>query len=121
MVLQDNTTSVIIVGAGLAGLCTAYELKRNGIACRIFEADTRLGGRVLSVPHSRATSFDLGGELISTHHHHWMRYAKEFGLTIVDSGFYCGTAVVSASGALLSSSAVSMLDAEFASCGLVAR
>ena len=37
----------VIVGAGLAGLCSAYELERRGHACILLESDTsHIGGRV---------------------------------------------------------------------------
>ncbi len=39
-------TPVVIVGAGLAGLVTAWELTRVGVACRVLEASPRVGGRV---------------------------------------------------------------------------
>ena len=39
-------TPIVIVGAGLAGLVTAWELTRIGVACRVLEASPRVGGRV---------------------------------------------------------------------------
>jgi monoamine oxidase len=47
-------TPVVIVGAGLAGLVTARELTRAGVACRVLEASPRVGGRV------ETTVFDDG-------------------------------------------------------------
>ena len=37
---------VIVLGAGLAGLCVAYELRRLGHTVSVLEAQTRPGGRV---------------------------------------------------------------------------
>jgi monoamine oxidase len=53
-VLNSNTTSknaepVIIVGAGLTGLISAYELKKAGIPAIILEATNRIGGRVNTI------------------------------------------------------------------------
>jgi monoamine oxidase len=40
---------VLILGAGLAGLCAAYELRKLGYECRVLEARPRPGGRCLTV------------------------------------------------------------------------
>jgi phytoene dehydrogenase-like protein len=37
---------VIVIGAGLAGLCAARHLTRNGIDCTVIEASDGVGGRV---------------------------------------------------------------------------
>jgi monoamine oxidase len=42
-------TTVLIVGGGLTGLTTAYELKKAGIDSLILEASPRIGGRIQSV------------------------------------------------------------------------
>jgi monoamine oxidase len=42
--------TVGIVGAGLAGLACAYELKRRGIIATLFDANDRAGGRCWSLP-----------------------------------------------------------------------
>ena len=42
---------VIIVGAGMAGLSAAYELKRVGHEVKILEAQDRVGGRVRTYDH----------------------------------------------------------------------
>ncbi len=39
-------TDVVIVGAGLAGLCCAQDLARAGVECRLLEASDGVGGRV---------------------------------------------------------------------------
>ena len=38
-------TEVIVVGAGVAGLAAAAALRRDGKACEVLEANTRIGGR----------------------------------------------------------------------------
>ena len=42
---RANGTRVLILGAGIAGLTTAYELEKAGYACEILEARERPGGR----------------------------------------------------------------------------
>src|SRR5262245_8218512 len=41
--------TVAILGAGVAGLCAAYELDRAGYDCTVLEASQRLGGRSLTL------------------------------------------------------------------------
>src|SRR6059058_1455717 len=41
--------SVVILGAGIAGLVSAYELQRAGYRVTILEARDRIGGRVWTV------------------------------------------------------------------------
>ena len=43
------SVDVIIIGAGLSGLTTAYELKKAGVSFRILEARDRCGGRILTL------------------------------------------------------------------------
>src|SRR5690606_35846460 len=45
---KPNGKSVIVVGAGFAGLAAAYELAVKGYDVSVVEARNRVGGRVLS-------------------------------------------------------------------------
>jgi len=38
--------SVIIIGGGLSGLVVAYRLTQQGIGYKLFEANSRFGGRI---------------------------------------------------------------------------
>lgn len=73
--------SVGIVGAGLAGLSCAYELKRAGLSANLYEASDHVGGRCLSLPF-QGRVIERGGELIDTAHKKMLGYAREFGLTV---------------------------------------
>ncbi len=56
--------TVIIVGGGISGLHTAYELAKQGVKFKLLEARSRLGGRILSRPSERdrltTSRYDLG-------------------------------------------------------------
>jgi monoamine oxidase len=74
-----------IVGAGLAGLACAYELKRKGVIATLFDANDRVGGRCWSLrdffPGQVA---ERGGEFIDTPHKTLLGYIKEFKLAVED-------------------------------------
>ncbi|MFN8076981.1 MAG: NAD(P)/FAD-dependent oxidoreductase [Kineosporiaceae bacterium] len=61
---------VLVVGAGLAGLCAADVLKRNGITATVVEAADRVGGRCWTLRGYFADGqiAERGGELIDTGH-----------------------------------------------------
>ena len=46
---KTEIEKVIVIGAGLAGLTTAYRLQAQGIDVEVYEARSRLGGRILTV------------------------------------------------------------------------
>jgi monoamine oxidase len=76
---------VAVVGAGLAGLACAYEMKRQGIIAKVYDAASRVGGRCWSLrgffPSQVA---DRGGEFIDTPHKTLLGYVKELGLAVED-------------------------------------
>lgn len=83
--------SVGIVGAGLAGLSCAYQLKKAGIQAKLYEASPRVGGRCYSMGGQFPGPVDFpgqvverGGEFIDTLHKTMLGYAKEFRLTLED-------------------------------------
>lgn len=76
--------SVIIVGAGLAGLCAAYELKTLGYTVSVYEARHRVGGRAYSFRFGRNKIVEGGGELIGRNHPLWCGYAQTFKLKFSD-------------------------------------
>ncbi len=82
-----SQTKVVVVGAGLAGLCAAYQLTQAGLEVKIVEARDRIGGRVLTlrdfVPRK---TVEGGGELIGANHPCWLAFAKQFGLELMDVG-----------------------------------
>ena len=87
-----NAKSVVIVGAGFAGLTAAYELRAAGYDVTVVDARDRVGGRVLSfsdfVP---GRNIEGGAELIGSNHPAWVGYAKKFNLEFLDVGEDQGT------------------------------
>jgi monoamine oxidase len=74
---------VVVVGAGLAGLCTAYELERRGVECVILEADRHhLGGRVRTHEFGGGLHGELGAMRIPTKHARVRAYCRRFGLSL---------------------------------------
>lgn len=55
----DERGSVVVVGAGAAGLTTAHELTRRGFRVTVVEGRDRIGGRILT-DHSLGVPVDLG-------------------------------------------------------------
>lgn len=87
--LKKANVDIGIVGAGIAGLACAYELKRYGVAATVHEASSRVGGRMFSMGGQNGGAIDWqgqvierGGELIDTGHKTIIGYARELGLTL---------------------------------------
>lgn len=82
---RGSDVNIGIVGAGLAGLACGDELRKNGIAATIFDANTRTGGRCWSLRnYFPGQVAERGGEFIDTLHKTVLGYVKEFGLKTED-------------------------------------
>jgi len=75
---------LVIVGAGLAGLACAYELKKAGYAAQVFEASDRMGGRCWTIRDAfdQGQIAEHGGELIDQGHTAVRHLAQALGLNL---------------------------------------
>ena len=90
--------SVVVLGAGIAGLVAAYELRRAGWDVTVLEARERIGGRVWTVRggdrieqigrpdqicgFSKGLYLNAGAARIPTAHHVILGYARRFGVPL---------------------------------------
>ncbi len=61
----DSGPSVVIIGAGPAGLTAAYELSKNEVPSVVLEADSTVGGLARTVVY-KGYHFDIGGHRFFT-------------------------------------------------------
>jgi monoamine oxidase len=74
---------VVVVGAGMAGLTCALDLKEAGADVVVLESGRRPGGRVRTVTFDDGRWVESGGEWIDTAHQHVHRLLARFGLGTV--------------------------------------
>jgi monoamine oxidase len=90
--------SVVVLGAGIAGLVSAYELQRAGYKVTVLEARDRIGGRAWTIrggdrivqigrPDQIATFdpglyFNAGASRIPSTHRVILGYARKFGVRL---------------------------------------
>jgi monoamine oxidase len=93
---SGNGKSVVILGAGIAGLVSAYELQRAGYRVNVLEANSRIGGRAWTIrggdrvaqtgrPDQLArfddgNYFNAGAARIPSTHRVILGYARRFGV-----------------------------------------
>jgi monoamine oxidase len=77
---------VVIVGAGLAGLSAAHELKKQKIPFCLFEAHRNCGGRIASVKFvnkdGRLEIHEQGADFFDRQHFRVFQLAKDLGLRV---------------------------------------
>lgn len=81
--------TVIIIGAGFAGLSAAYALQKRNIPFVILEARNRIGGRVYSFEADPAEKLviELGAEWVGKSHERIISLCDEFKLALENNQF----------------------------------
>ncbi|ELU09171.1 hypothetical protein CAPTEDRAFT_202784 [Capitella teleta] len=79
-----TVTSVIVVGAGLSGLCAADLLSKEGITVTVLEANDRVGGRLHTLQDSKCGYVDVGGAYIGPTQDRMFRLMKELKVKTYD-------------------------------------
>ena len=95
---MEMEKKIIVLGSGLTGMASAYELTKMGYQCTILEARNRAGGRVFSVrkgsvneetTNGKAVAdfdegmyFNAGPSRIPHHHLLTLHYCKELGVSL---------------------------------------
>ena len=91
---------IAIIGAGIAGLNAAWQLRKKGLEATVYEARNRVGGRMLSrvgVVEPGIVS-DIGGSLVNTDHADLRGLLKEFDLDLYNRRSDAGRLNVRATG-----------------------
>ena len=96
--LQNETLDVIVVGAGLSGLCAAKALVAGGARVGVVEARDRVGGRTLT-RRIGAGDFDLGGQWIGPTQDRLAHLAGELGIATFPT-YHQGTKILDLDGRL---------------------
>ncbi len=84
---DPRALDVVVIGAGFAGLTAARALSQQGVAVRVLEARTRIGGRTSTVDVGGAR-VDEGGAWIDGHRSNpLMELASDAGLSTVRADY----------------------------------
>src|SRR5690625_2298629 len=79
--------SVIVIGAGVAGLASARALSRHGINVRVLEAQGRVGGRVWTEVHGDLV-IERGAEFVTATDFAVRQYAAEYNIPVLNHGVH---------------------------------
>ena len=84
----SKPSSVVVIGAGFAGLAAANYLKKKKINVTVLEARNRIGGRVFSfnVPDENLV-IELGAEWVGKSHERIISLCDEFKLELFNNQF----------------------------------
>ncbi len=73
---------ILIIGAGLTGLATAYYLQKAGYPTTVIEARDRLGGRIYTTRTEAGVPIEMGATWLGKKHSHLIALLDELGIGI---------------------------------------
>jgi monoamine oxidase len=81
---SKSPPKIAIIGGGIAGLNAAYQLKKVGLTATVYEAKSRVGGRIHSMTGKvgKGLITELGGSFINTNHEDMLALVEELGLSL---------------------------------------
>ena len=77
---KTRDADVIVVGAGLAGLVAARDLRSAGASVLVLEARDRVGGRTLNHEIGDGKVVEVGGQWVGPTQHRMLAVAQEVGV-----------------------------------------
>lgn len=96
--VSGHGTRIVILGGGIAGLVSAYEMSQLGYACTVLEARERVGGRNWTIRRGSRVKFTDGTEQtcafddglyfnagparLPSIHTHMLNYCRELGVPL---------------------------------------
>lgn len=88
--MKKNTASrskrIAVIGAGIAGLSAAYELKKANFTVTVFEKEAHVGGR-MATRFKSPFPFDIGANHLCDLYDEMKNYCKEFDLEFLPMEF----------------------------------
>lgn len=79
----EETTDVLVIGAGISGLYTAYMLQERGMTVRVLEASQRIGGRLHTL-YDLPWKPEAGGTEIGNGYRLFLDLAEKTGVSVVE-------------------------------------
>jgi monoamine oxidase len=83
--MTEKSTTVVVIGAGLAGLSAARALRAQGIDVLVVEARDRVGGRTLNHAIGEGNVVEVGGQWVGPGQERIQSLIKELGLETFDT------------------------------------